>query len=85
YSMYLLKNSGGKKMAKMAITVNGSETKNVYPPFILGSSAVASGDDVIIFFCPGGAPAMKKGKLQELTKLHHHFRIWKNYTKVFLT
>ena len=66
--MYLLKNSGGKKMAKMAITVNGSETKNVYPPFILGSSAVASGDDVIIFFCPGGAPAMKKGKLQELNQ-----------------
>ncbi len=53
-------------MAKMAITVNGTEAKNVYPPFILGSSAAASGDEVIIFFCPGGAPAMKKGKLKEL-------------------
>ncbi|HMA76823.1 MAG TPA: DsrE/DsrF/DrsH-like family protein [Candidatus Krumholzibacteriaceae bacterium] len=53
-------------MAKVAITVNGSEAKNVYPPFILGSSAAASGDDVIIFFTPGGSPAMKKGAIKEL-------------------
>lgn len=51
-------------MAKMAITVNGAEPKNLYPPFIIGSSAVASGDDVILFFTPGGAPALKKGVLE---------------------
>jgi len=53
-------------MAMMAITVNGAEPKNLYPPFILGSSAVASGDDVILFFTPGGAPALKKGVLEEI-------------------
>jgi len=55
-------------MAKMAITVNGSESKNVYPPFILGSSAAASGDEVILFFTPGGAPAMVKGTLEKLNE-----------------
>jgi predicted peroxiredoxin len=55
-------------MAKMAITVNGTEPPNVYPPFILGSSAIASGDEVMIFFCPTGAPAMVKGALQKLNE-----------------
>ncbi len=53
-------------MAKVAITVNGSEPGNVFPPFILGSSAVASGDEVILFFCPGGAPAMVKGAIEKM-------------------
>jgi len=51
-------------MAKVAITCNGSEGPNIFPPLILGSSAVASGDEVIIFYTPGGAPAMVKGKLE---------------------
>ena len=54
-------------MAKVAITVNGTEGKNVFPPFILGSSAVASGDDLSIFFCPGGAPAMVKGVIENMS------------------
>ena len=45
---------------------NGAEPKNLYPAFILGSSAVASGDDLIIFFTPGGAPALKKGELEKI-------------------
>jgi predicted peroxiredoxin len=53
-------------MAKMAITVNGAEGKNIYPPFILGSSAAASGDEVILFFTPSGAPSMVKGALEKL-------------------
>ena len=53
-------------MGKVAITVNGAEPKNLYPPFILGSSALASGDDVILFFTPGGAPALKKGVLEDI-------------------
>ena len=53
-------------MAKMAITVNGAEPKNLYPAFILGSSAAASGDEVILFFTPGGAPALKKGVLEKI-------------------
>jgi predicted peroxiredoxin len=53
-------------MAKVAITVNGTEPKNVFPPFILGSSAVSLGDEVVIFFCPGGAPAMVKGVVEKM-------------------
>jgi len=53
-------------MAKVAITVNGSEPKCIFPPFILGSSAVSLGDELIIFFCPGGAPAMVKGVIEQM-------------------
>ena len=53
-------------MAKVAITVNGSESSNIFPPMILGSSAAASGDDVTIFFSPGGAPTMVKGELEKI-------------------
>ncbi|MCK4306932.1 DsrE/DsrF/DrsH-like family protein [candidate division WOR-3 bacterium] len=53
-------------MAKVAITCNGSEPGNVFPPFILGSSAVASGDELVLFFIPGGAPALVKGKMETM-------------------
>ena len=51
---------------KVAIVCNGAEHKNLYPTFILGSSAVASGDEVILFFTPDGAPALKKGELEKI-------------------
>ena len=53
-------------MSKVAMVCNGSEPKNLYPAFILGSSAIASGDDLILFFTPGGAPALKKGELEKI-------------------
>jgi predicted peroxiredoxin len=53
-------------MAKVAITVNGSAPSNIFPPMILGSSAAATGDDVTIFCCPGGAPTMVKGELEKI-------------------
>ena len=53
-------------MGMMAITVNGAEPKNIFPPFILASSAIASGDDVILFFTPGGAPALVKGVMEKM-------------------
>ena len=53
-------------MGKVAIICNGVESKNLYPAFILGSSAIASGDDLILFFTPGGAPALKKGELEKI-------------------
>jgi len=53
-------------MGMVAITVNGSEPGNVFPPFIIGSSAVASGDDLILFFTPGGAPALVKGAMENM-------------------
>ena len=54
-------------MAKAAITVNGSAPSNTYPAMILGSSAAANGDDVIIFCTPGGAPTMVKGELEKIS------------------
>ena len=53
-------------MGKVAIVVNGSENANLYPAFILGSSAAASGDDVTLFFTPSGAPALKTGVLEAI-------------------
>ena len=53
-------------MSKVAMVCNGSESKNLYPAFILGSSAIASGDELIIFFTPSGAPALKKGELEKI-------------------
>ena len=53
-------------MSKVAMVLNGSEPTNLYPAFILGSSAIASGDDLILFFTPGGAPALKKGELEKI-------------------
>jgi len=51
---------------KVAIVCNGAENKNLYPTFILGSSAIASGDDLILFFTPGAAPALRKGELEKI-------------------
>jgi predicted peroxiredoxin len=53
-------------MGKVAITVNGDQPGNVYPAFIIGSSAIASGEDLIIFFTPAGAPLLKKGVLENM-------------------
>ena len=53
-------------MSMVAITVNGSEPGNIFPPFIIGSSAIASGDDVILFFTPSGAPALVKGVMESM-------------------
>lgn len=54
-------------MAKVAITVNGSAPSNIFPPMILGSSAAANGDDIVIFCTPGGAPTMVKGELEKIS------------------
>jgi predicted peroxiredoxin len=51
---------------KVAIVCNGAENKNLYPTFVLASSAVASGDEVILFFTPGAATALKKGELEKI-------------------
>ena len=53
-------------MSKVAIVCNGAEPPNIFPTLILGSSAAASGDDVVLFFTPGGAPVLLKGRLEEI-------------------
>jgi predicted peroxiredoxin len=53
-------------MPKTAIVCNGCEPQNLFPTFILGSAAAAMGDEVILFFTPGGAPALVKGELDKI-------------------
>ena len=53
-------------MAKMAITCNSAEPGSIFPTFILGSAACACGNDVVLFFTPGGAPALVKGELEKM-------------------
>ena len=54
-------------MAKMSMTLNGAEASNIYPAITIAVSALASGDEVIIFVLPSGLPVFKKG---EITKLN---------------
>lgn len=54
-------------MGKVAITINGAEPKNIFPAFILGSTSLAVGDDLIIYFSSYAAPALKKGVLEKMT------------------
>ena len=49
-----------------AIICNGTENKNLFPTFILGSSSIALGNEVVLFFTPGGSPALKKGFLEQV-------------------
>jgi predicted peroxiredoxin len=51
---------------KVAITCNGTEPKCVFPTFILGSSAAACGDEVVLFFTSAGAPILVKGELEKI-------------------
>jgi len=53
-------------MAKMAFTVNSSQPSSIFSAFILGSAAAACGDDVVLFFTPGGAPALVKGEIEKM-------------------
>ncbi len=53
-----------EKMTMTAIICNGMENKNLFPTFILGSAAIALGHEVVLFFTPSGAPALKKGFLE---------------------
>jgi len=49
-----------------AIICNGTENKNLFPTFIMGSAAIALGHEVYLFFTPAGAPALKKGFLEKV-------------------
>jgi len=58
-------------MGKLSMTLNGVEAKNVYPAVTIAVSALASGDEVILYVCPNALPLFKKGmfaKLKEETK-----------------
>lgn len=50
-------------MSKMVITLNSSEVKTINSALTVAVSALAMGDEVIMFALPAGMPLFKKGKL----------------------
>ncbi|MEZ4516143.1 MAG: DsrE family protein [Chloroflexota bacterium] len=50
---------------KTVVICNNADT-GTFPTLIMSTSAIALGDDVITFFCPGGASALVKGELEKL-------------------
>jgi predicted peroxiredoxin len=51
---------------KMVVVCNHSDAPHVMPTMIMGASGVGIGDEVILFFCPGGAQALVKGELEKI-------------------
>ncbi|HEY44792.1 MAG TPA: peroxiredoxin [Anaerolineae bacterium] len=50
--------------APMVVICN-SDTAGVMPTFIMGASGVGIGEEVILFFCPGGSKVLVKGELEK--------------------
>jgi len=51
---------------KMVVLCNHADAPHVMPTLIMGASGVGIDDDVMLFFCPGGAPALVKGELEKI-------------------
>jgi predicted peroxiredoxin len=52
--------------SKMVVVCNHADAPHVMPTLIMGASGASLGDDVILFFCPGGANALVKGELEKI-------------------
>lgn len=55
---------------KMVILCNHADAPHVMPTLIMGASGVSIGEEVMVFFCPGGAPALVKGELEKIRDMH---------------
>lgn len=55
-----------EKNGKMVVVCNHSDPPHVMPTLIMGSSGVALDNEVILFFCPGGAQSLLKGELEKI-------------------
>ena len=51
---------------KMVVVCNHADAPHVMPTLIMSASGAAIGDDVIVFFCPGGGQALVKGELEKI-------------------
>ena len=51
---------------KMVVVCNHADAPHVMPTLIMGASGVGIGEEVMVFFCPGGAPALVKGELENI-------------------
>ncbi|MFN2138695.1 MAG: peroxiredoxin [Candidatus Promineifilaceae bacterium] len=55
--------------SKMVVVCNHADAPHVMPTLIMGASGVGIGDDVMLFFCPGGANALVKGELEKIREM----------------
>ena len=51
---------------KMVVVCNHADAPHVMPTLIMGASGAAIGEEVVLFFCPGGAQALVKGELEKI-------------------
>lgn len=51
---------------KMVVVCNHADAPHVMPTLIMGASGASIGDDVMLFFCPGGAPVLVNGELEKI-------------------
>jgi predicted peroxiredoxin len=47
------------------VVICNSDTAGVMPTFIMGASGVGIGEEVLLFFCPGGSKVLLKGELEK--------------------
>lgn len=55
--------------SKMVVLCNHADAPHVMPTLIMGASGASIGDDVMLFFCPGGANALVKGELEKIREM----------------
>ena len=60
----------GNGSSKMVVVCNHADAPHVMPTLIMGASGVSLGDEVTLFFCPGGANALVKGELEKIRDMH---------------
>lgn len=53
-----------EKNGPMVVICN-SDSSGVMPTIIMGASGIGIGEEVILFFCPGGANVLLKGELEK--------------------
>lgn len=54
---------------KMVVVCNHADAPHVMPTMIMGASGVSIGEEVMLFFCPGGAQALVKGELEKIREM----------------
>jgi predicted peroxiredoxin len=55
--------------SKMVVVCNHADAPHVMPTLIMGASGASLGDEVILFFCPGGGNALVKGELEKIREM----------------
>lgn len=58
-----------EESSKMVVVCNHADPPHVMPTLIMGASGVGIGEEVIVFFCPGGAQALVKGELEKISAM----------------